>query len=105
MAMPAAWVTCTFIFAIGSKNLRLRLILCLYSSLHAVSLWGNSCEFVFNIGSKYLRLRLICFDPYREYNLKNHCVREDIGSGIFSEYYEKKKRYICIQSCLSSLNT
>ena len=43
--------------------------------------------------------------PYREYKLKEPCVREDIGSGILSGDYEKKKRYICIQSCLSSLNT
>ena len=30
-------------------------------------------------------------DPYREYNLKEYCAREDIGSGILSGDYEKKK--------------
>jgi hypothetical protein len=45
MAMPAAQVTCNFIFAIGSKNLRYGLI---------------ACEIIiFSIGNKNLRLRLI----------------------------------------------
>ena len=54
-------------------------------------------------------------DPYREYKLKEPCVREDIGSGILSGVYEKKKalylysqllvftQYLVL-SCVSSRN-
>jgi hypothetical protein len=52
---------------------------------------------LFSMASKNLRYRSISkvavgcrCDPYREYHLKEHCAREDIGSGILSGDYEKK---------------
>jgi hypothetical protein len=63
--MPTAWVTCNFILAIGSKNLRLRLIFRLYSSLLAEKFIFNgkpkpahslvACEFLVFNSNKNLR--------------------------------------------------
>ncbi len=79
MAMPAARVTCDFNIIIGSKNLRYRLVLRYTPRSYKVAV-GCACEFsFFSNCNKNLRYRLVCCDPYREYNLKEHRVREDIS--------------------------